>query len=134
MTPKLPQRAGTLRANVFRTGNRIVRTIAGRRIYALLRHRGRRSGREYSTPVAAWKAGSSVLVPMPWGTTTDWTRNVLAGEGCSIQIRGRWYLAREPQILSREAALSYIPPAARAMARLLPIDSYMKLRTEQPGA
>lgn len=83
----------------------------------------------YATPVVAWQTSAQTIVPLPYGPTTDWCRNVLAYGGCHIQIRGHWYAAHAPQLLSREAAVSYLPPAARTAARVLPVQSYLRLQT-----
>jgi hypothetical protein len=54
--------------------NPAMMTLAGRRHFyaAVLRHRGRRSGREYKTPVVAVPvAGDAFVVPLPYGEKVD---------------------------------------------------------------
>jgi deazaflavin-dependent oxidoreductase (nitroreductase family) len=70
--------------------NRLVSSFAGRRLYALLRHRGRRSGKNFATPVMAWPTAGGMLIPLAWGSQTDWYRNLMAAQGCEVQLKGRW--------------------------------------------
>lgn len=112
--------------------NRMVRSFAGRRFYALLRHRGRKSGKPYETPVMAWRTSGGLLVPISWGTESDWFRNTMAAGECAVQVSGRWYRAGEPNLIERPAALSYLPPATRTMARLFPVPQFLLLRSVEP--
>jgi deazaflavin-dependent oxidoreductase (nitroreductase family) len=58
----------------------------------VLRHKGRRTGRLYSTPVEAIaedrEAGVVVISPMR-GTEGDWYRNLVAGGLVEIRLRNR---------------------------------------------
>src|SRR5438046_9027919 len=50
--------------------NRLVTRIAGKRhvpLYVLLRHLGRRSGREYATPVVGMRVLGRFAIPLPFG-------------------------------------------------------------------
>ncbi len=121
--------AVTLRATLLRAGNTLARRVAGRRMYALLLHRGRRSGRTYTTPVVAWHQDTMIIVPLSFGATSDWCQNVVAHNGCQLQLRGQWYTAHTPQLIPRNDAVAYLPPLARIGARLLRVATYVKLRT-----
>jgi deazaflavin-dependent oxidoreductase (nitroreductase family) len=75
--------------------------------WAVLVHRGRRSGRLYRTPVVARRHGDQLSVPVMYGTESDWVRNLLAaGEGQVVR-GGRTYplsdirLAPGPRLLAR---------------------------------
>lgn len=114
--------------------NRLVRSFAGRRLYALLRHRGRRSGRAFETPVMAWPTAGGMLVPVSWGTESDWYRNLMAAQGCEVQLRGRWYRCGSPGLIQRAEALSYLPAATRAIAGLFPVQQFVLLRQVEPLA
>lgn len=108
--------------------NRIVaRALAGRRLYALLRHTGRRSGRRYETPVMAWRTGAGMLVPLAWGTEADWYRNTAAAGGCDIRLLGRWYRCAAPRVLAPEEALALLAEPFRTAMRLSPIRQFLLL-------
>jgi deazaflavin-dependent oxidoreductase (nitroreductase family) len=72
---------------------------------AALYHIGRKTGKDYATPVWANRAGQSVFVPLPYGTEVDWCRNVLAAGGCTLDHDGLRYEAVAPVIVpAAEAA------------------------------
>ena len=111
-----------------RVFNRLVLTFAGRRLYAVIRHTGRRSGRTYTTPVVAWTTSTGFIIPLSFGRTTDWYRNVVAAGRCTIQLRNRLYPAGDPQLIDRTAVLQELPPCGRTIARLVPVHTYLRLR------
>src|SRR5205807_7627193 len=65
--------------------NRYAARIAGGQyvpLWVLLRHRGRRSGRMYATPVVGKRVRDGFAIPMAFGEGADWYRNLAAsGEG-----------------------------------------------------
>jgi deazaflavin-dependent oxidoreductase (nitroreductase family) len=103
-----------------RVVNPIVAQLAGRRfmpLYGLLKHRGRRSGRTFQTPVVVQRTVDGFLVPMPWGEGTDWYRNVRAAGGCVIRFHGRDYPVDHPAVIpTANSAFSAFERAA--MSRL----------------
>jgi len=83
--------------------NPLVRRFAGRRNFAMaaqVRHVGRRSGRGYETPVTARAADDMIVVPLSFGSRSDWVRNVLAAGGCEIRLDGRDYVATHPRLVT----------------------------------
>ena len=72
--------------------NKVALLVAGRRgpcpARAALRHRGRRSGKEYVVPIAVIPTDTTFLIALPWGRGTDWVRNVRAAGSCTIRWRG----------------------------------------------
>lgn len=82
----------------------VARALAGRRwvpLWALIRHRGRRSGTAYETPIAVVPTtdASIVMIGLPWGVTTNWARNVVAAGGASLRWRGRDVELVHPRIV-----------------------------------
>jgi deazaflavin-dependent oxidoreductase (nitroreductase family) len=87
--------------------------------FALIVHRGRRSGTEYRTPVLAWRSGSALYVALYYGPNAQWVRNVLAGGGGEVVRRGRRARLASPRIMRGPAADMPLP--VRALARELPV-------------
>ena len=84
----MPLSRGLARFNRVVT-NRISRPLAGWLPgFAVLVHRGRKSGAEYRTPLNAWLGDDDVIVALTYGRDTDWLKNLTAANGGEI-IAGR---------------------------------------------
>jgi hypothetical protein len=110
--------------------------IAARRpmYYGVLRHTGRRSGRTYDTPVVAKLTTEGVIIPLPYGTHTDWLQNVLASDGCSLTLNGQNYTFIRPQIIPASVAEPLVPPANAAVWRRVGIQNYLAMQKHIPVA
>src|SRR5438874_9113670 len=101
--------------------NPLVLLLAGTRLlplYGVIEHRGRRSGKDFRTPVVVRPTDDGFIVPMPWGEGTDWYRNVRAAGGCVIRWKGRDYAMTGPEILDAGSAQAAFSGSQRAaMAR-----------------
>jgi deazaflavin-dependent oxidoreductase (nitroreductase family) len=119
--------------------NPLIRKFAGRRHFgmaALIRHTGRRSGRPYVTPASARLSGDVVVIPLTFGSQSDWSRNVRSAGGCSIRLNGQDYDVIQPELLSvadvQPLVRSMFSPMERAAFRMLGIRQVMRLRLAAP--
>jgi len=70
--------------------NRIIGPIMARLPgFGMIYHQGRTSGREYRTPVKVFRHGNAYVVTLPYGTGTDWIKNITAAGGGDLAINGR---------------------------------------------
>jgi deazaflavin-dependent oxidoreductase (nitroreductase family) len=67
--------------------------------WAVIVHRGRRSGRVYRTPVVASARRGRFRVAILYGERSDWVLNLLAGGGQVVR-RGRTYPLIDPRVES----------------------------------
>jgi deazaflavin-dependent oxidoreductase (nitroreductase family) len=81
--------------------------------WAVLRHRGRKSGKEYAVPIAVIPTGTTFIIALPWGRGTDWVPNVRAAGGCTIRWKGADYKCTEPTFVNKDVPLV----AARGVTR-----------------
>ncbi len=101
-------------------GGPTTRPISGRRwfpLYGILHHVGRRSGREYATPVVIRGTAAATYVPLPFGESTDWYRNALAAGGVRATWRGRDVWLAAPVVVDRESAHEGFNPLMRGLMR-----------------
>lgn len=111
--------------------NRVVRLVAGQLPgFALVRHRGRRSGREYTTPVNAFRIGNGYRFALTYGSDSDWVRNVLAAGGCEVIVRGRTVRLVDPR-LETDRSARWAPAPVAAVLRRIGADTYLQCRVEQ---
>jgi deazaflavin-dependent oxidoreductase (nitroreductase family) len=114
--------------------NPLIVKLAGRphfHMAAQLTHTGRRSGRTYVTPVSARRVGDVVIIPLTFGSQSDWSRNVLAAGQCSLRLEGAGYHATTPTLLSPQEADPHVRAAfsrlQRASMRMLGIRQFLYL-------
>ncbi|MCP2336210.1 nitroreductase family deazaflavin-dependent oxidoreductase [Actinomadura rupiterrae] len=98
---------GTMRAiarfNKYAT-NPVQRLWAPRlRNYAVIEHKGRKSGRVYETPVMVLIADDQVLVMLNYGPDADWVRNIQAAGTAVMVHRGKRYDLRDPRVLPADS-------------------------------
>ena len=99
--------------------------LAGRRwmpLWAVVHHRGRRSGTEYATPIAVIPTidKSIVLIGLPWGIDTNWARNVVAAGGARLTWKGRDQRTVTPRIIEPIEAARLTKPLFRFIVRRMP--------------
>ncbi len=70
--------------------------------WAVILHRGRRTGRRYRTPVIAFRHGAQLVVGLPYGENTDWVRNLLAAGGGRVVRGGRERALSDPHVVDRD--------------------------------
>lgn len=104
-----PQQMNTLR-KVFRAGNRFMVWMwkmgwgkfiniwpAGFGRIMVIRHRGRRSGREYLTPVNYAIVDGEIYCTAGFGSISDWYRNILSNPRVELWLPGEkmWLCAED---------------------------------------
>lgn len=105
--------------------------IAGKRwnpIFAVVEHRGRRTGRVYRTPVAARRSSNGFIIALAFGAQVDWCRNLVASGGGTIQWRGDVYSVTAPERVDAVTVLSTFDPVQRLLLRIAGIDGYVHAR------
>jgi EmrB/QacA subfamily drug resistance transporter/deazaflavin-dependent oxidoreductase (nitroreductase family) len=111
--------------------NPLVLFVAGRRwmpVVGILYHRGRRSGREYATPIGMRRLGDGFVIPRTFSDNAAWYQNLkAAGEG-RVKHLGRHYRVVEPEVVDYATARPAFPRYERAQFRLIGINEYLRLR------
>jgi hypothetical protein len=130
--------ARTQRAPVARVFGPVARVLnpalirlAGTRwipLWAIVRHRGRRSSRWYATPVAIGHRDDALFIPLPFGSTADWLRNVVGAGGCVIRWRGVERTMTAPEILDVASGLAAFNPIEAWLLKALGIKGILRLR------
>jgi deazaflavin-dependent oxidoreductase (nitroreductase family) len=103
--------------------------------WAVILHRGRRSGRQYRTPLFAFRRGRTLVIALLYGEESEWLRNLRAGGGHVIRA-GRTFVVGAPEVVAtREASslLVRLSPPERAYCRLAEKLAMLDLEEQLPG-
>jgi deazaflavin-dependent oxidoreductase (nitroreductase family) len=96
--------------------------------FTIVVHRGRTSGREYRTPVWAFRTSDGFVIPLTYGASrTDWVKNVLADGGAKLIMRRRRQEVGEPRLVHGADGMRRLPGVLRPGLRLLRVDDYLVL-------
>ena len=95
-------------------------------LWAIIRHRGRRSGRLYAAPVAVGHTPDALVIPLPFGANADWCRNVRSAGGCVVRWKGQEHRMTDPVIIDDAGAA--FAKWERSAVRALGITRFLRLR------
>jgi deazaflavin-dependent oxidoreductase (nitroreductase family) len=112
------------RAGLNRLTRRLAPWLPG---FGVVVHRGRRSGREYRTPVNVFPRSDGVRIALTYGADSDWVKNVLAAGSCQLHTRGRYLGLSDPHLV-HDPDRGGIRPPERAVLRLLRVSDFLDLR------
>src|SRR5579864_250182 len=116
--------------------NPLTLLVAGRRwmpIVGVLAHRGRSSGRLYSTPLGMRHYGDSFVMPLTFSESAAWYRNVRAAGWCVVRYRGSEYMLVSPEVIDYAAAAPAFPRYELLQFRLVGINEYLRMRQAPSG-
>ncbi|KJL40382.1 nitroreductase family deazaflavin-dependent oxidoreductase [Microbacterium trichothecenolyticum] len=103
----------------------LANALAGRRwfpLWAVLHHRGRKSGTAYATPVAMVPTvdPALVMIGLPWGRNTNWARNVVAAGSAELTWSGATHSVSSPHIVEPAEAADLAKPLFRSIVKRMP--------------
>ncbi len=104
-------------------------------VLAAVKHVGRRSGRSYTTPVGARPLLDGFVIPLVYGSSVDWCRNVLAAGTCTLIWKKQEYTLERPETIQQSQALKAFPFALRLIYPVGGVKEYLWLheRKEVPA-
>jgi deazaflavin-dependent oxidoreductase (nitroreductase family) len=103
--------------------------------WAVILHRGRRSGHRYRTPLFAYRRDRTLVIALLYGEESDWLRNLRAGGGQVIR-GGRTYAVEPPEIVDTSQAgplLARLSRPERRYCRLAEKLAVLELGEQLPG-
>ena len=125
--------------NAVRTSNRyllnpLMLRLAGHKHWyaAAVHHTGRRSGKQYATPVVVERVADGFVIPLPYGTRVDWLQNVLAAGRATIVSQGENYDVVQPEIIDAATALPLLSAQRRRTFERVGIEGYLRVK-DQPS-
>lgn len=110
--------------------NPLMLKFAGRRYspQAIVYHKGRKSGRSYSTPIVLEPVTDGFIIPLPYGTDVDWCRNILAAGQCTIQWHNNNYMVVEPALINAADVIAELSQVHRRIFHMIGVKHVLKVR------
>jgi deazaflavin-dependent oxidoreductase (nitroreductase family) len=94
----------------------------------VVRHVGRRSGRVYETPVGPFATDDGFVIALPYGTSSDWVKNVLAAGSATLVTEGHTYEVDQPEIVPLSDVVDVLPIKERRNLRLFRVEQALRTR------
>jgi deazaflavin-dependent oxidoreductase (nitroreductase family) len=108
--------------------NPLVRPISGWfSMWSIVEHVGRRSGKTYRTPVSVFPTADGVAVLLPYGTDSDWVKNLQAADGGQVKLSGKTFRVTNPRIVPTANAADSVKPRWRQIMKATRIESSLLL-------
>src|SRR5438105_2427440 len=105
--------------SVARFNKRVTNRLTGRLAtrlpgFAVVVHTGRKTHRQYRTPINVFRRAGKYVIALTYGPNADWVRNVLADGRCMLhhETRGRAHRLSRPRLFHDERRSS-MPPHVR---------------------
>jgi deazaflavin-dependent oxidoreductase (nitroreductase family) len=95
--------------------------------FGILSYVGRKSGRQYRTPLNVFKRGDSYVFALTYGSEVDWVRNVLAAGQADLRTRGRDFLLVEPELFV-DPTRHLMPLPVRIVLRLNDVEEFLRMK------
>ncbi len=84
----------------------------------ILHHVGRRSGRAYQTPVVPLPTADGYVIVLPYGSRSDWVRNVVAAGSARFVLEGETFDVDSPEVVGVDGAgYDFSPKEQRELRR-----------------
>ena len=93
---------------------------------AVVIHVGRKTHRQYRTPVIIFRRGDHFLIALTYGRESQWVQNVLAHGGCELVIRGRNLRLTRPCIV-HDPQRRRVPSFVRPWLGLLDVSDFLEM-------
>lgn len=118
-----------------RVTNPLARRVAGRLPgFAIVVHKGRKTGKEFRTPVNAFESVEGYLISLTYGSNSDWVKNVVAAGGCELETRGDVIRLSDPIVVKDASVRHELPAVVRPALAAIGVDEFMRLAvTETDG-
>lgn len=94
----------------------------------VVRHVGRNSGTPYETPIGPFPTDYGFDIALPYGSSPDWLKNVVAAGSAVIVHDGVAYSVDLPELIPAADAMDNLPPSEQRNLRVFAVDNFLRVR------
>ena len=93
----------------------------------ILEHAGRRSGRQYRTPLTVFSTTDGVAILLTYGPDRDWLKNITAAGGGTMRRYGKSFRVADPRVVPKAEAAPHVTGWMKPVFARLPFESAVLL-------
>jgi deazaflavin-dependent oxidoreductase (nitroreductase family) len=94
----------------------------------ILEHAGRKSGKQYRTPLNVFPTEDGVVIVLTYGPNRDWLKNLTAMGGAHIKSHGKTTEFVDPQVVPKAEAAQSVKGLWRPVVARLPFEQAVVLK------
>jgi deazaflavin-dependent oxidoreductase (nitroreductase family) len=94
----------------------------------ILEHVGRKSGKQYRTPLNVFPTEDGVVIVLTYGPNRDWLKNITATGGAHMKTRGKTIRLVDPVVVPKAEAAKSVKGLWRPLVARLPFEQAVVLR------
>jgi len=95
--------------------------------WVVLIHKGRTSGTEYQTPLAAHRDGDSYLIVLMYGTDSDWVKNLFAAGEAKLRDKDEVFVLTNPRMVTEDDFWPRMPEDWKPPAGFMNVHEFLEL-------
>jgi deazaflavin-dependent oxidoreductase (nitroreductase family) len=96
--------------------------------FGILEHAGRKSGKQFRTPLTVFSTDQGVAILLTYGPNRDWLKNITAAGGGRIQRYGKTFDVADPRVVTKAEAATTVTGLWRPIFGRLPFEQAVLLR------
>jgi deazaflavin-dependent oxidoreductase (nitroreductase family) len=93
----------------------------------ILEHVGRKSGKQFRTPLTVFTTDDGVAILLTYGPNRDWLKNITAGGGGRIKRYGKTFTVQDPRVMPKAEAAPAVKGWMRPLFGMLPFEQAVLL-------
>jgi deazaflavin-dependent oxidoreductase (nitroreductase family) len=94
----------------------------------ILEHVGRKSGKQYRTPLGVFPTDDGVVIVLTYGPDRDWLKNITATGGAHIKSHGKTSEFVDPQVVPKADAARSVKGLWRPVVARMPFEQAVLLK------
>jgi deazaflavin-dependent oxidoreductase (nitroreductase family) len=95
--------------------------------FAIISHRGRKSGRIHRTPMNVFRDGDDYVFALTYSSNVQWVKNVLAAGEADLRIGDKTIHLTAPEVFV-DPTRSLMPLTVRLMLGLMNVTEFLRMR------
>ena len=100
---------------------------------SVVRHVGRTTGKPYETPVQAVEVDDGFAIALPYGTNTDWLKNVMASGSATLAHDGNIHPVDRPEVVPLSDVSDRFSASDQRMHKWFRVEQCLVVREVEPA-